>query len=54
MVALTALVLVLLLAGLFYLFRAMGTMGQQPSPHESSKHTASEGHPSGPRASGRD
>ncbi|HEY1500016.1 MAG TPA: hypothetical protein VGF88_10600 [Acidobacteriaceae bacterium] len=49
MVAITGVILVVLLAGLFILFRAMGRMGQQPTASERARHTAHEGRPSGPR-----
>jgi hypothetical protein len=49
MVAITGIVLVVLLAGLFFLFRAMGRMGQQPAPSERMRHNAHEGRPGGPR-----
>ncbi|MFZ0273035.1 MAG: hypothetical protein WB524_01950 [Acidobacteriaceae bacterium] len=52
MVAITGVVLIALLAGVFFLFRAMGSMGQQPSPQERMRHTGSEGHSRGPRANG--
>jgi hypothetical protein len=52
MAAITGIVLVLLLAALFFLFRAMGRMGQQPSPRERMRHSAGEDHHRGPRASG--
>jgi hypothetical protein len=49
MVAITGVVLVVLLAGLFFLFRAMGRMGQQPAATERMRSTTHEGHPGGPR-----
>ena len=52
MVAITGVVLIVLLAGLFFLFRAMGSMGQQPVPHERMRHTAHDQQKRGPRASG--
>jgi hypothetical protein len=52
MAAITGVVLLLLLAGLFYLFRAMGRMGQQPSPQERMKHSGDERGGHGPRATG--
>jgi hypothetical protein len=52
MAAITGVVLILLLAGLFFLFRAMGRMGQQPSPQERMRHSGDEGHHRGPRTSG--
>jgi hypothetical protein len=52
MVAITGVILIALLAGLFFLFRAMGSMGQQPTAHERMRHTANEGRTRGPRAKG--
>lgn len=52
MVIITAIVLVVLLVGFFWLFRSMGGMGQRPSPGERVRHTSDEGHHPGPRASG--
>lgn len=52
MVAITGVVVLLFLAGLFWLFRSAGRMGQQPSAQERTKHSADEGHARGPRASG--
>lgn len=52
MVAITGVVLIALLAGIFLLFRTMGSMGQQPTAHERIRHSADEGHGRGPRASG--
>jgi hypothetical protein len=37
---------------LFFLFRAMGSMGQQPIARERMRHNAHEHHRPGPRASG--
>jgi hypothetical protein len=54
MIAITAVVLILLLAGLFFLFRAMGSMGQQPIAQERMRHTAHDQHNRGPRANGLD
>jgi len=54
MVAITGVVLIALLAGIFFLFRAMGSMGQQPTAQERLRHSASDKHPGGPRASGLD
>jgi len=52
MVAISGIILLVLLAGLFFLFRAMGSMGQQPSAHERMHHTSTDRHTPGPRASG--
>lgn len=52
MVVITGVVLIVLLAGLFFLFRAMGSMGQAPSPRERMRHTSEEGQHHEPRASG--
>jgi hypothetical protein len=52
MVAITGIVLIVLLAGMFFLFRAMGRMGQQPSARERMRHTSQDQHTPGPRASG--
>ncbi|MFY9747669.1 MAG: hypothetical protein WA891_04605 [Acidobacteriaceae bacterium] len=54
MVAITGIILLAILAGLFILFRAMGSMGQKPTAHERMRHNASEGHGPGPRADGLD
>jgi hypothetical protein len=50
--AITGIVVLALLIGLFFLFRAMGSMGQQPSPQERVKHSAGDTHRDGPRAPG--
>jgi hypothetical protein len=52
MVAITGVVLIALLAGLFFLFRTMGSMGQQPAPEERMRHTTHDPHRPGPRAGG--
>lgn len=52
MVAITGVVLIALLAGVFLLFRAMGSMGQRPSPQERMRHSGNEGQTRGPRANG--
>lgn len=52
MVAITGVVVIVLLAGLFFLFRAMGSMGQAPGARERERHTSEEGHRHEPRASG--
>lgn len=52
MAAIAGIVILLLLVGLFFLFRAMGTMGQKPSARERMQHSSSGTHPPGPRASG--
>ncbi|MFP5226257.1 MAG: hypothetical protein ACLGXA_01415 [Acidobacteriota bacterium] len=52
MVAITGVILIALLAGLFFLFRAMGRLGQQPTPRERMRHNASDQHTPGPRATG--
>lgn len=54
MVAITGVILVVLLAGIFFLFRAMGSMGQQPSTRERMRHSSQDRHTPGPRASGLD
>ena len=54
MVAITGVVLIALLAGMFFLFRAMGRMGQQPTAQERLRHSTNDKHPGGPRASGLD
>jgi hypothetical protein len=41
-----------LLAGIFFLFRAMGSMGQQPTAQERVRHSADKRHKPGPRAGG--
>ena len=52
MVAITGVILIVLLAGIFFLFRAMGSMGQQPSARERMRHTKDDKHRPGPRATG--
>ena len=52
MVTITGIVLVALLVGLLFLFRAMGRMGQQPSGRERMRHNAPDQHTPGPRATG--
>jgi hypothetical protein len=52
MVAIAGVILVVLLAGIFFLFRAMGRMGQLPSARERMRHNADDKHTPGPRASG--
>lgn len=54
MAAITGVVILALLVGLFFLFRAMGSMGQQPTARERMKHNASDVHSRGPRATGLD
>jgi len=54
MAAITGIVALLVLVGIFWLFRSMGSMGQQPSARERMKHNPSEVHKSGPRATGLD
>jgi cytoskeletal protein RodZ len=51
-VIITAIVGVLLIFGLLWLFRSMGSFAQHPSPQEQARHNADEGHHRGPRASG--
>jgi hypothetical protein len=52
MVAIAGVILVVLLVGFFFLFRATGRFGQQPSPRERMRHTSHDPHTPGPRASG--
>jgi hypothetical protein len=52
MVFITGIVVIALLAGLFFLFRAMGSMGQQPTARERMRHSTGEDHRPKPRASG--
>ncbi|MFZ0630924.1 MAG: hypothetical protein WA399_10570 [Acidobacteriaceae bacterium] len=54
MAAIAGIVILLLLIGLFFLFRAMGTMGQKPSIRERMRHSGGGTHGHGPRASGLD
>lgn len=54
MVFITGIIVLVLLAGVFWLLRSMGRMGQRPSARERIKHSGSEGHHPGPRASGLD
>jgi hypothetical protein len=51
-VIVTAIVGVLVILGLLWLFRSTGSMAQRPSPPERAHHNADEGHHRGPRASG--
>jgi len=50
MVAVIAVFAVLLLAGLFLLFRSAGRFGQQPSQEERMRHHGGNVRPQGPRA----
>jgi len=52
MVAIAGVILIVLLVGIFFLFRAMGSMGQRPSPRERMRHNADDKHTPGPRATG--
>ncbi|HEX4036607.1 MAG TPA: hypothetical protein VHX37_01000 [Acidobacteriaceae bacterium] len=54
MAAISGIVALLVLVGIFWLFRSMGSMGQQPSTGERMKHSAEEQHRQPPRASGLD
>lgn len=54
MIAITGIIVIVLLAGVFFLFRATGRMGQQPSARERMRHTSNDRHTPGPRASGLD
>ncbi len=55
MAAIAGIVILLLLAGLFFLFRTMGSMGQKPSARERIRHSGSgTPHSGGPRAPGLD
>lgn len=54
MAAIAGVVVVMLLVGLFFLFRAMGSMGQQPSAGERMKHNAGDGGHREHRATGLD
>jgi hypothetical protein len=54
MIAITGVVLIALIAGLFFLFRAMGSMGQQPAAQERMRHTDHDRQNRGPRANGLD
>lgn len=54
MAAIGGVVILLLLVGLFFLFRAMGSMGQKPSAQERMRHSGGGTHSGGPRASGLD
>ncbi|MGA8109153.1 MAG: hypothetical protein WB974_06945 [Acidobacteriaceae bacterium] len=54
MAAITGVVVLLALVGLFWLFRSMGSMGQQPSARERLKHSAEDRPTHPPRASGLD
>lgn len=47
-----AILFVIIIFGLFFLFRATGRMGQRPTPQERARHSAGDGHGSGPRATG--
>jgi hypothetical protein len=52
MIAITGVILIVLLVGIFFLFRAMGSMGQRPSAQERIRHNADDQHRPGPRATG--
>lgn len=52
MVILGSILFVVVIFGLFFLFRGMGRMGQRPKPQERMAHTESERHGPGPRATG--
>jgi hypothetical protein len=52
MVAITGVILIVLLVGIFFLFRAMGSMGQRPPARERMRHTGDDPHTPGPRATG--
>jgi len=47
-----AILFVIIIFGLFFLFRAMGSMGQRPAPQQRTRHSAGDGRGPGPRASG--
>lgn len=52
MVILTAILFVVVLFGLFFLFRSSGRLGQRPEPAERARHTKGDGKGPGPRATG--
>jgi hypothetical protein len=52
MIAITGVILIVLLAGIFFLFRAVGSMGQRPSARERMRHNSKDQHTPGPRATG--
>lgn len=54
MVAITGIIVLLVLIGVFWLLRSMGSMGQQPGARERMKHNAADQHSRPPRASGLD
>lgn len=54
MAAIIGIVVLLILIGLFYLLRSMGTMGQRPSTAERVSHTEPTQSGRGPRATGLD
>lgn len=54
MAAITGVVVLALLVGIFFLFRAMGSMGQRPTPRERMKHNPGDIRSEGPRATGLD
>jgi uncharacterized protein HemY len=54
MAAITGIVVLLVLIGVFWLLRSMGSMGQKPSARERMKHNAADQHQHPPRASGLD
>jgi len=47
-----AILFVIIIFGMFFLFRSMGRMGQRPAPHDRARHSATDGHGPGPRATG--
>jgi len=52
MAAIAGIVILLLLLGLFLLFRAMGSMGQPPTAQERMRHSGGGTRSGGPRAPG--
>jgi len=54
MAAITGVVVLLALVGIFWLFRSMGSMGQQPRAQERLKHNAEDRPRNPPRAPGLD
>jgi hypothetical protein len=52
MIFLIAIIAVVILAGLFLLFRSAGRFGQQPSAQERMRHNGGNARSQGPRADG--
>lgn len=47
-----AILFVIIIFGLFFLYKSTGRLGQRPAPQDRSSHSAGDGHGPGPRATG--